>query len=359
MAGFTKEEVSRIWLSYADLPPAKMTAILDAYGSANAYFSDFSQKMWELLPIGAYNALTRLHEREALVKELDTLHDLGVRVLTEPISRFSDMLEPPLLLYTLGDISLLEAERIISIVGTRKASAYGKMMAQSIGEGLAKQGVVIANGFARGIDSAALEGALRIDGKCIAFLGCGIDSVYPPENRELYRQILDNGGLVVSEYPPGAPPSAHHFPQRNRLISAVADGVLLIEAKPDGSGGTITVNHAMEQGKEVFVLPGPVNNELYQVPHALIRDGARLVTCAADIMEDMGWEAAAKEALETEITKEQKQIVELLGKGDASFDEIAAACDQTAGDLNSNLTILEIMGIIKKSAGRIYMKVKR
>lgn len=359
MAGFKKEEISRIWLSFADLPPAKMAAILDAYGSAFAYFTDFNQKMWELLPIGAYNALTRLHEKEALVKELDTLHALGVQVLTEPVSCFQDILEPPMILYALGDTTLLQAEKVISIVGTRKATAYGKMMAQSIGEELAKQGVVIANGFARGIDSAALEGALNGGGRCIAFMGCGIDSIYPPENRELYRQILDKGGLIVSEYPPGAPPSGHHFPQRNRLISAVADGILLIESKPDGSGGTITVNHAMEQGKEVFVLPGPVNNELYRMPHVLIRDGARLVTCAGDILEDMGWERTEEEAPETELTQAQGQIVNLLSQGDASFDEIAEACRQNAGDLNSNLTILEIMGIIKKSAGRIYMKVKR
>ena len=359
MAAFTKEEVSRIWLSFADLPPAKITAILSTYESALHYFTAFDAKMWELLPLGAYNALKKLHHRDALLMELETLHDLGVHIITEPPERFEVISDPPMILYTLGDETLLEAEKIISIVGTRRATAYGRLMAQSIAEELAKQGVVIANGFASGIDSEALQGALKANGKCIAFLGSGIGSIYPPENDALYHQILDKGGLIVSEYPPGIAPLGHHFPQRNRLISAVADGVLLIESKPDGSGGTITVGHATEQGKDVFVLPGPANSELYQMPHALIRDGARLVTCAKDIFADMGWEEKVGTAADVLLTPEQAQIMAVLNSQEASFDEIAEKTGQNPAKLNSGLTILELAGIIKKSAGRIYMKVKR
>jgi DNA processing protein len=294
---------------------------------------------------------------------LDTIHRLGISVITpdDPhiLEIFAALSDAPAVLYTMGDQTLLSGGKRIGIVGTRKPSAYGSMMAGAIASSLSDYGATIVSGFARGIDMIAQESVVSAGGKTIAVMGCGLDTVYPPENQALYRQMLDAGGLAVSEYPPGTPPLRHHFPQRNRLISALVQGLLLIEGQWKG-GGLITVNHALEQGKEVFVLPGPVNHDMYDAPHALIRDGARLVTGAEDIAADMGWGMPCHVWSPQEpLTPEQAQIMESLNDRVMSFDEIAENTGMPAASLNSNLTILELMGIIKKSAGRLYIKAKR
>lgn len=358
---FTKEEVSRIWLSHSGLQSVKVNAILNTYGSALAFFQAFNSQMFNVLPLYSYEKLKALHNKDELKKKLDFLHRNNISLITSEDKRMSNaflcLQDAPMLLYYKGDINCLEQKRKIAIVGTRNATAYGLLMAQNISRDLSQKDVLVVNGLARGIDSAALEGAISAKKPAIAFCGNGLERVYPPENTSLVNEMLANGGLILSEYPPESIPHKAHFPQRNRLISAITQGTLLIEAMKTG-GGLITARNASEQGKEVFVLPGPANSFLYEAPHLLIRDGARLVTSCDDIMEDMGWEVAKTiKQDEINLPSEQQILLDLLKNEALSFEQLAERSSQDIASLNSNLTIMEITGIIKKSPGRLYLKI--
>ncbi len=188
----------------------------------------------------------------------------------------------PQTLYILGNETLLN-EKSIAIIGCRNASNYGLRSAYQFGYELAKKGICIISGFARGIDTYAHKGALAAKGKTIAVLGCGLNVIYPPENMELYKQILIKGGAIITEYPLESKPERHHFPIRNRIISGLSDGVLVVEAKKK-SGTLITVEYALEQGKEVYAIPGNITSENSEGTNELIKEGAIPVTKIEDFM---------------------------------------------------------------------------
>lgn len=211
---------------------------------------------------------------------------LGLRLLTMqdadyPV-RLRNIFEPPCLLYVKGQLPVIDEEVAVAMVGTRKATPYGVEAAEKIAYGLCRQGAVVVSGAAAGIDSAAHRGALRAGGRTIAVLGSGIDVVYPAENEWLYRDIAASGALV-SEYPPGAAAEGWHFPVRNRIISGLSLAVVVVEA-PEKSGALITANTALEQGRDVFAVPGPINAASSRGCNQLIRDGAGLVMEAWDVL---------------------------------------------------------------------------
>lgn len=160
---------------------------------------------------------------------------------------------PPQVLYVLGNEKILN-DKSISIIGCRECSQYGKKVAYDFAKGFAKRNIIVISGLARGIDTYAHKGSVDVKGKTIAVLGCGLDVIYPPENKELYQQIIKNGGAIISEYPLKSKPEKHHFPARNRIISGLSDGVLVVEARKK-SGTLITVEHALDQGKDVYAVP--------------------------------------------------------------------------------------------------------
>ena len=186
----------------------------------------------------------------------------------------------PQTLYVLGNEKLLDAQSI-AIIGCRKASDYGLKNVYKFGYELAKKGICVVSGFARGIDSYAHKGALAAKGATIAVLGCGLDVVYPPENVDLYKQIVMNNGAIITEYPLGSRPEKHHFPARNRIISGLSDGVLVVEAK-ERSGTLITVEYALEQGKNVYAIPGNITSENSYGTNELIKEGAIPITKIED-----------------------------------------------------------------------------
>ena len=187
----------------------------------------------------------------------------------------------PQTLYVLGNEKLLN-EKSIAIVGCRDCSKYGAKTAYKFGFELAKRNICVISGLARGIDTYSHLGAVNAKGKTIAVLGCGLDTIYPPENKDLYREILKNGGVIVTEYPLETKPEKHHFPARNRIISGLSDGVLVIEAKKR-SGTIITVEHALEQGKDVYAVPGNIDNITSYGTNELIKEGAIPVTTPEDL----------------------------------------------------------------------------
>lgn len=197
-------------------------------------------------------------------------------------ARLRDIFDPPVLLYGKGSLPLFDEEAAIAVVGTRSCTPYGLRCAHRMGYELARQGAVVVSGMAKGIDGAAMRGALQAGGFTAAVLGGGVDVVYPAENRRLYEDIAATG-VLLSEYPPGTEPKGSHFPVRNRIISGLSLGVLVVEA-PERSGALITANTALEQGRDVFAVPGPINADTSRGCNQLIRDGAGLVMEAWDVL---------------------------------------------------------------------------
>ena len=192
---------------------------------------------------------------------------------------------PPTKLYYMGNINLLNKKRKIAIIGCRDYSEYGRLISQKFAYELARMGFVIVSGAARGIDSFSHNATLNTKTGTIAVLGNGLNYIYPPENKELEEQILNNNGLIISEYDMGTRPSKYTFPARNRIISAVSDGVLVIEARKN-SGSLITVDYALDQGKNVYAVPGDITRINTEGTNELIKQGAKIVTNVNDILED-------------------------------------------------------------------------
>jgi DNA processing protein len=239
--------------------------------------------------------------------------------------------DAPLGLFARGDLSLLDHDGI-AIVGSRKCSETGRRLARDFGRDIAELGLPVVSGLALGIDGAAHEGALEVRGPTIAVLGCGVDVCYPPQHHELYARLVA-GGLIVSEYGPGTEPRREHFPQRNRIISGLARGTLVVEA-PLGSGALITAQTALEQGRDVFALPGPVGSPLTKGTHHLIKHGqAKLVEDVDDILAEYGTNKAV-------LRKQRYTAAGLLGESDPSAvrgPQPAAAVDGAADKADSGL----------------------
>lgn len=277
--------------------------------------------------------------------------------------------DPPPILYYKG--KMLFNDLCISIVGSRKASYYGLKMAEKIAYELASLGVTIVSGMARGIDTYAHKGALQARGKTIAVLGCGVDVIYPLENRELMREIEKNG-LVLSEYPLSTLPKANNFPARNRIISGLSLGTIVIEAGQK-SGSLITANFALEQGREVYALPGNIDNQTSKGSNNLIKEGAKVVTNSEDIIEDVlpyinsklninhMERTSIQEELERKegsihLSKEEKIIFDKIKLGLTNKEDIIRESQYSASIVNSCLTMLELKGTITKHRDHYYIK---
>ena len=263
---------------------------------------------------------------------------------------------PPETLWVRGTLPPLSSPRV-AIVGTRKATAEGRAVARELARELAERSVVVVSGLALGIDAAAHEGALAGNGVTVAVLGNGVDQIYPPSHGGLARRILERGGCLCSEYPPGTPALPHHFLARNRIVSGLCRGIVIIEA-PARSGTLATARHALEQGREVFVLPGPARHPNFTGSHRLIRDGARLVAGAADILEDLGIaEPPAGEAKVPEPANDaQRKIFDALRaeSGPLSLDALAEAAGLPGNVASAEAATLVIAGTLLES-GRGFM----
>lgn len=241
--------------------------------------------------------------------------------------------DPPDCIWTRGDVSLL-TRTAVAVVGARAASRDGQAIASQIAGDLARAGVVVVSGLARGIDSAAHIGALDAGGATIAVLGTGIDRVYPAENRELHERIAAHG-LLVSEFAPGSPPDVFHFPRRNRIISGLSKAVVVVEAA-EKSGSLITARLAADQGRDVMAVPGPSHTGQNKGGHALLRDGAKLVESAVDILQELGLDASAAGGAKV------LQTVEF------TVDEIAAQLNIAPGEALARLLEWELTGEVQR-----------
>lgn len=281
--------------------------------------------------------------------------------------RLKTIPDPPLILAYTGHL-LPQDHHALAIVGARKASPPGRATTQKLSGDLAALGFTIVSGLARGTDAVAHEGALAASGRTLAVLGCGIDQLYPPEHRAL-RKNIEQQGAVLSEFPMGTPPHAYHFPQRNRVISGMAIGVIVTEATLK-SGSLITARLALEQNREIFAVPGNIHQPLSRGPHLLIKQGAKLVEDVGDILEEILpiLDSPFLDQLRTQLTvpssspvpelsSEEQQIMKLIPLEPISLDEIISQGSYSSSEMMSILLSLEIKGLIKQVPGLQYLRV--
>ena len=278
-------------------------------------------------------------------------------------ARLAEIATAPFALFALGDITLL-GEPQLAIVGARAASTQGRNDAQAFAEGLARAGLVITSGLALGIDAAAHRGALDAGGATIAVCGNGLDRVYPARNRELALAIAEHG-LLVSEFPPGTVPRPEHFPRRNRIISGLSLGVLVIEAQLE-SGSLITARLAAEQGREVFALPGSIHNPMARGCHALIRNGATLTESVADILVELAAQlkpmlgpatAGAEPTADTPVDSLEQRVLAAIGDQPVAIDQLASTLALGIAELGAALLSLELQGLIEARPGDCFSRL--
>ena len=289
-------------------------------------------------------------------KELEKLKEKGISVLSQDDDKYPQSLkkitDPPICLYVKGDLSNFDFEKdfFMAIVGTRKPTSYGEILVKKFSSQLASMGIIIVSGMALGIDALAHWEALKFEGKTIAVLGCGVDVIYPPSNDKLYQEILKKGGLIISEFPPGRTVLKGLFVARNRIISGISSGVLVVEGAKD-SGALITAKYAAEQGKEVFAPPAPLTSPMSEAPNFLLKQGAKLVTDTSDILEEFNLKIPPrkKKDLEKDLTFDERLIFESLTFSPKTVDDLILETKMPIDKVLNLLSILEIKGVVEKN----------
>jgi DNA processing protein len=286
----------------------------------------------------------------------------GARLVTWASADYPERLrqiaDPPLALAVRG--ALAAAEPAVAVVGARRATPYGLRMAEELAAGLARAGVAVVSGLATGIDAAAHRAALGAGGRTVAVLGTGIDRVYPPWHRGLAADVA-RGGALVSEFRCGAPALQHHFPQRNRIISGMSLGTVVVEAA-ERSGSLITARLALEQGREVFAVPGPVGPPQHRAPHRLIQQGAKLVTRAEDVLEEIAPALVARLAAvqvalaEAGLEPTELRVLAAVGAGAAHVDQVIGESGLPPGKALETLLALELRGVVEQVPGKRFRR---
>ena len=358
--------------------PRAATRLLERFGSAESVFHATRNELESLrLKPETVESIIKREFHVKAEEELSKVRDLGGDVLILDDGSYPYLLreiaDPPITLYVKGDWQACFDAPCVAVVGSRRCSTYGENASQMLARDLAEKGICIVSGLARGIDSAAHKGAIEAKGKTIAVLGTGVDTVYPKENAKLVEQILESGGAVVSQFPLGTPPLKDNFPYRNRIISGLSLGVLIIEAS-ERSGSLITARLAMEQNREVFAVPGNITSRNSFGTNYLIKDGAKLVQQWQDVVSELPSEISAAilppviekhskdesrqpELLPADLTETERKIYKLLTADEPThFDVLIEAGNLKVGDLSTALLGLEIRDLIRALPGRCYSR---
>lgn len=340
-------------LSLRALPSTALFALLRAFGGPEAILGATRAQLAAVVPDSIAARVREPVDDDAVARARAWLADPDHHLVAWDDADYPQALlalgHAPPALYFVGRRELLNAPAF-AIVGSRHGTPQGIANARNFAHTLAQAGLTIVSGLALGIDAAAHEGALQGAGSTLAVVGTGLDRVYPARNRELAHAIARRGG-IVSEFPPGTPPREKNFPRRNRLISGLAQGVLVVEAAPQ-SGSLITARYAGEQGREVFAIPGSIHSPLSKGCHKLIREGAKLVETAQDILEELGMAAPAAAApAPAERAPREGPLLAALGRDPVGFDTLVARTGRAPEDLASELTELEIAGVVAPLPG--------
>jgi len=368
--GLADMDIRHQWLSLAFTPglgPATLKKLVERFGSAREILAA-NRKALEECPFLRKDSLASLCDQRPIAeaaadKELRLAENAGITLLCWDDPLFPPLLkeisDPPPILYVLGNPQLLSAPGI-AMVGARAASSYGLQVAERLATELARHDLVITSGLALGIDTAAHRGALAAaGGKTIAVMGCGLDIVYPSQNKKIHGQIIAHGA-IISESPLGTQPEAFRFPARNRIISGLSLGVVVVEAA-HRSGTLITAHQALEQGRDVFAIPGRIDSPKSEGCHRLIQEGAKLVHSAADILEELALTslAAPPEArvLAPPLPEEEGKIFSLLEVYPRNIEEIILAAQLPAQRISEILLHLELQGLVASLPGNQYQRL--
>lgn len=351
------EQKSLLWLSTAEIAANRVRALIEKLGSAEAIWQSFGKPGFPRFRDKSFDILTALHSDQAMNDVAQRLEDNHVRLLFCTDPAYPELLRSiddfPYLLYYAGRLACFDGP-MIALVGARKASEYGMEMARIIARGLAEVGVTVVSGLARGIDGAAHQGALDVDGRTIGVLGSGINTPYPPEHTPLLRKIAGGRGLILSEYPLDAEPTAYHFPYRNRIIAGLCQAAVFVEGEIK-SGGMHTVNAALTQGREVFAVPGRVGAPGSEGPHTILREGARICTSAQDVLDDLGlakMRAAAADLLPPDPL--QRSVILCLRQEPMTVERLSEKLGLDTNETMIQLCIMEISGLVRREAGNLF-----
>ena len=346
----------KYWVGFSLIPGigrVKLTQLENYFGNLG--------KAWEAAPADLKHAGLDSHSIHAIISwqpklsleaEMEKLDRYGVKVFTchDPHypSRLKEIYDYPPVLYVRGSL-LPEDEWCLAVVGTRRATVYGRQVTEEIVADLAQSKITIVSGLAKGIDSIAHRSALDVGGRSIAVFGCGLDIVYPSENAELARQIIRQGALI-SEYPLGTKPKAENFPRRNRIMSGLSLGVLIIEADKS-SGAMITAHLALEQNREVFAIPGSILSPASRGTNHLIQEGAKLVRDYTDILEELNLTAVAHQIEMKEIipaSDTESLLLKKLSAEPTHIDEVCRLSGLPISTVSSTLAMMELKGLVKQ-----------
>lgn len=337
----------------------RILRLVDYFGGAEAAFWAPAEEI-SSAGIQARAAAALVEERKNIdpVRALTEVKRAGFSVLTLQSDDYPPLLreiyDPPAVLYYRGDAGVL-AGPCVAVVGSRRATAYGSTAAHRLGETLALAGVTVVSGMARGIDTSAHQGVLQAaTGATVAVLGCGLDICYPPENFRLRERIAQRG-MVLTEFPPGTEPKPAHFPLRNRIISGLSLATVVVEAG-EKSGALITADCALEQGREVFAVPGSINSPFSRGTHRLLKEGAAMAENAEDILLALGLSVPEAPAA-TPVTPLQQKILSALESETVHFDELVSRTGLGAGELCSALSGLELAALVRKLPGNYFLRV--
>lgn len=349
--------------------PLTRQRLLARFDTAAAVFTARSHELKEVEGVGpkVCSAILAAAQSREAEQVLALCRQQNVQLLTQASSRYPHELreipDPPGVLFLRGDL-LPHDNLVIAIVGTRHATPYGKEQAERLAAGLSRAGFTIISGLARGIDAAAHQAALRAGGRTIGVLGSGVLNIYPPEHEELADEVARQGA-ILSEYPPHAPPISHAFPQRNRIVSGMSVGVVVVEAA-DRSGALISARHAMEQGRDVFAVPGRVDSRMSKGCHRLIRDGAKLVENVDDVLEELGPLPAAvpredgqgeiHHPAELQLNEQENIVLQAIGKDPTAIDSVVAQCGLPVQRVLATISVLEMRKLVRRVSGTTVLR---
>jgi len=302
-------------------------------------------------------------------KEIERAKKFDISILCFNDENYPPLLrqlpDPPPVLYVYG--KLIPSDMCVAIVGSRNSTSYGDSITRTLAKDLAQNQVTIVSGMARGIDTAAHKGALDVNGRTVAVMGCGLETVYPGENRALFHSIAKKKGAVISEFSMGAKPEAYHFPSRNRIISGMSTGTIVVEAG-NKSGSLITARLALEQNRQVFAVPGQVHSQMTEGTHRLIKQGAKLIENAQDVLEDLGTflnahlfvskeeKAPSRDKVLPPMDSCEKLIWDQLTLEPQYIDDIQHKLDITTSELSVQLLQMEMRGLVNQQPGKRFSR---
>ncbi len=363
----------RDWICLSMLPglgPVGAVKFLQRFGNATQLLKASLKEIATVPGIRAQQlaGFNDIQQYQVLAcQQLEKVKSLGGAVLPYNCQEYPELLrqipDPPIVLYTLGDVTLLNSH-CVALVGSRAATSYGRRVASSFAETLAAHSLTVVSGMALGVDSEAHHGALKAHGKTIGVLGCGLDVVYPPQNYELYQRIRDRG-LLVSEYPPGTKPDGFRFPARNRIIAGISQGVVVVEAARK-SGSLITAQMALDFGREIFAVPGQVDSFKSEGTHWLLRQGAQLVASGLDIVEELRHVTGIVDnipcgkvgnAALSGLDPDASDLLQYIEAYPLSRDEVSEKSGLSAARLSELFLFLELEGHIEMQSGDMVCRV--